>query len=251
MSDQNGNGNSNPGDGYVPGSGTSNQDPVSGQGFSNQGAAGQEPANQGFAGQEPFNQGYAGQEPPNQGYAEQVPPNQGYAEQVPFNQGYAGQVPPNQGYAGQVPPNQGQAFDYGASNQGYAAPYSGYGQPGQQPYYAPEYPPEVRKWNWGAFMFNWIWGVGNSAYLSLLALVPCLGLIWCFICGAYGNRWAWKSGEFKDLDSFLTTQRTWNKAGLLYFIIMVVIYVGTFLITVVFGYSLFAILSDIGNSYYY
>lgn len=25
-------------------------------------------------------------------------------------------------------------------------------------------------WNWGAFMFNWIWGVGNRCYLPLLSL---------------------------------------------------------------------------------
>ena len=32
-------------------------------------------------------------------------------------------------------------------------------------------------WNWGAFMFNWIWGVGNRCYLPLLSLVPFVGFI--------------------------------------------------------------------------
>jgi hypothetical protein len=90
-----------------------------------------------------------------------------------------------------------------------------YGQP--NPYQT--VPPEIRKWNWGAFSFNVWWGIGNKAYLTLLCLIPCFNLIWYFVCGAKGNEWAWKSGEFKDVEQFMAAQRTWNRAGLVCFII--------------------------------
>ena len=52
-------------------------------------------------------------------------------------------------------------------------------------------------WNWGAFMFNWIWGVGNRCYLPLLSLVPFVGFIWAFVCGACGNKWHGKMDILK------------------------------------------------------
>jgi hypothetical protein len=72
-------------------------------------------------------------------------------------------------------------------------------------------------------MYNWIWGCSNGAYLALLTLVPILGwFVWPFVCGALGNTWAWKSGKFKDLETFLTVQKTWNIAGIITFVITVV-----------------------------
>ena len=32
-------------------------------------------------------------------------------------------------------------------------------------------PKEVHGWNWGAFLLNWIWGIGNNVWLALLALI--------------------------------------------------------------------------------
>ena len=29
-------------------------------------------------------------------------------------------------------------------------------------------PPEIDRWNWGAFLLNWIWGVGNNTFIALL-----------------------------------------------------------------------------------
>lgn len=83
-------------------------------------------------------------------------------------------------------------------------------------------PPEINKWNWGAFFLTIYWGIGNSAYLSLLTLVPAFGFIWRFVCGAKGNEWAWKSGKFKSVDEFLTVQRTWAKGGIAFFIVTVI-----------------------------
>jgi hypothetical protein len=121
-----------------------------------------------------------------------------------------------------------------------------YGQP--NPYQA--VPPEIRKWNWGAFMFNIIWGIGNKAYMSLLCLIPCFNFIWIFFCGAKGNEWAWKSGEFKDVEQFMAVQRTWNRAGFVYFIIWLCVIV-LYLILLIIGVSLFASLGNNLSGYGY
>lgn len=40
-------------------------------------------------------------------------------------------------------------------------------------------PQEVKGWNWGAFMFNIFWGIGNKTYLPLLCLIPIFNVVWC------------------------------------------------------------------------
>jgi len=37
-------------------------------------------------------------------------------------------------------------------------------------------PPEIKGWNWGAFLLNWIWGIGNSTYIALLMFVPLVNI---------------------------------------------------------------------------
>ncbi len=91
-------------------------------------------------------------------------------------------------------------------------------------------PPEIRKWNWGAFTLNMIWGIGNHAYLTLLCLVPLLNIVWVFVCGAKGNEWAYKSGKFKSVEEFLAVQRTWNRAGLAVFVFYIVYFLIFFII---------------------
>ena len=83
-------------------------------------------------------------------------------------------------------------------------------------------PQEIKKWNWGAFMFNMMWGIGNKSYLPLLCLIPFFNLIWIFVCGAKGNEWAWKKGEYTDAETFLAVQRTWSRAGFFMFIVTII-----------------------------
>lgn len=96
-------------------------------------------------------------------------------------------------------------------------------------------PPEIKKWNWGAFTFNAFWGIGNYIYLPLLCFIPLFNLVWIFVCGAKGNEWAWKSGKFSNVEDFLATQETWNLAGLVSFLIglvgFVIYFITLFLIT--------------------
>ena len=51
-------------------------------------------------------------------------------------------------------------------------------------YSSSEVPSEIKKWNWGAFMMNIMWGIGNKSYLTLLCLIPLFNIIWIFVCGA-------------------------------------------------------------------
>jgi hypothetical protein len=48
-------------------------------------------------------------------------------------------------------------------------------------------PEEIDRWNWGAFLLNWIWGLGNNTFIALLTLVPFVGLVMPFVLGAKGS----------------------------------------------------------------
>lgn len=95
-----------------------------------------------------------------------------------------------------------------------------------------EVPKEIKKWNWGAFMFNALWGIGNKTYLPLLCFIPGWNVIWMFVCGAKGNEWAWRDGDYQDVETFKKVQETWNRSGFVSFLIglgVVVFYVVVFM----------------------
>ncbi|MGL4344541.1 MAG: hypothetical protein ACRCTE_05025 [Cellulosilyticaceae bacterium] len=132
-------------------------------------------------------------------------------------------------------PNCGQAIDYSSMNQTTA--------PAQT--YAPTYqvvPNEIKRWNWGAFMFNMMWGIGNKTYLPLLCLIPYFNFVWIFVCGIKGNEWAWKSGNYgpNDIEKFLTIQKTWNRAGVAQFIISIAAFVLIIILSIVLSVLAFA-----------
>jgi hypothetical protein len=58
-----------------------------------------------------------------------------------------------------------------------------------------EIPAEIDRWNWGAFLLNWVWGVGNNTFIALLTLIPGVGFVMIFVLGAKG-RWAWRNGRW-------------------------------------------------------
>jgi hypothetical protein len=70
-------------------------------------------------------------------------------------------------------------------------------------------PPEIDRWNWGAFLLNWIWGVGNNTFIALLTLIPFFGLVMPFVLGAKGSAWAWRNGRWDSVDHFKRVQRLW------------------------------------------
>lgn len=96
-------------------------------------------------------------------------------------------------------------------------------------------PNEIKSWNWGAFMFNIFWGIGNNTYLPLICLIPFVNIIWVFICGAKGNEWAWKKGNYTDVETFLKVQKTWNKAGITSFILAILGIILYFILIILLG----------------
>jgi hypothetical protein len=70
-------------------------------------------------------------------------------------------------------------------------------------------PAEIDRWNWGAFLLNWIWGVGNNTFVALLTLIPFVGLIMPFVLGARGSGWAWRNGRWDSIAHFKRVQRLW------------------------------------------
>lgn len=76
-----------------------------------------------------------------------------------------------------------------------------------------EIPAELDRWNWGAFFLNWIWGIGNSTFIALLALIPGVNIVVMIVLGARGSRWAWRNRAWRDAEHFRKTQRAWAIAG--------------------------------------
>lgn len=75
-------------------------------------------------------------------------------------------------------------------------------------------PEDARRWNWGAFLLSWIWGIGNRTYIAFLAFVPVIGLVMPFVLGAKGSRWAWQNKRWESLEHFRRVQRRWAWGGL-------------------------------------
>ena len=89
--------------------------------------------------------------------------------------------------------------------------------------------PEVvaDKFNWGAFLLTWIWGLGNKTYITflifatiILAFVPILGFVAGMVqlglsiwFGIKGNEWAWKNKQFESVEAFHYYQKKWAIAG--------------------------------------
>lgn len=77
-----------------------------------------------------------------------------------------------------------------------------------------EIPPEIRgEWNWGAFLLNWIWGLGNSVWIAMLCLIPFVGIIMAVVLGVRGNELAWQSQKWDSVEDFVRIQRNWAWGG--------------------------------------
>lgn len=92
-------------------------------------------------------------------------------------------------------------------------------------------PAELDRWNWGAFFLNWIWGIGNSTFIALLALIPGVNIIMIFVLGARGSRWAWRNRVWRDAEHFRKTQRAWGIAGLLIWLAIIAL-VGSLIVSI-------------------
>ena len=87
-------------------------------------------------------------------------------------------------------------------------------------------PDEIRGWNWGAFLLNWIWGIGNNTLIALRMFVSLVNLVMAFVLGAKGSEWAWRNKTWQDVEHFRRTQRTWARVGLAVWVLGAVFMVG-------------------------
>jgi len=104
-------------------------------------------------------------------------------------------------------------------------------------------PNEIKKWNWGAFFFTYIWGIFNKVYISFiwifciipisntdfnnlttsrfmfLFIVPCIfGFVLSIVLGLKGSEWAWRNKRWKSIEHFKKVQNSWSKAAIGFFI---------------------------------
>ncbi len=70
-------------------------------------------------------------------------------------------------------------------------------------------PPEIDRWNWGAFLLNWVWGIGNSTFIALLMFVPFVNFVMPFVLGFKGSSWAWRNKRWQSIEDFKRVQRKW------------------------------------------
>lgn len=102
------------------------------------------------------------------------------------------------------------------------------------------FPEELKHFNWGAFLMNWIWGLMHRKYITLLyfvaCLIPILGPIAISIWfGIKGNRWAWKSKNWQSIEEFNKTQQDYIFIWTILFILGLIFAVKIFLFFFIIG----------------
>jgi hypothetical protein len=85
-------------------------------------------------------------------------------------------------------------------------------------------PAEVDRWNWGAFLLNWIWGIGNNTFIALLVFVPFFGFVMPFVLGVKGSAWAWRNKRWGSVEHFLTVQRKWAKWAVIVYLLFIALF---------------------------
>lgn len=101
--------------------------------------------------------------------------------------------------------------------------------------FASNEPSNLHSFNFGAFIFGWIWGICNGVYIALLTLIPAINLIMSIVLGVKGNEWAWeKQKSTVTPQSFVQNQKRWSKAALIIIAISfasILFYVSLFVLT--------------------
>lgn len=101
-------------------------------------------------------------------------------------------------------------------------------------------PEEIHRFNWGAFLLNWIWGIMHKKYITLLyfpaCIIPIIGPLAISIWfGFAGNKWAWESKNWNSIESFNESQKFWVRLWLILVIFGLIFAIKTFLILAIIG----------------
>ncbi len=91
-------------------------------------------------------------------------------------------------------------------------------------------PQEIMKWNWGAFIFSWLWGIRHSTYRALWIFFPPVGFFMLFALGFKGSEWAWKHTKWQSIKHFQQVQRKWAKAGAIFTLCLIPLIFAFFLV---------------------
>ena len=78
---------------------------------------------------------------------------------------------------------------------------------------------ELDKWNWGAFLWTWIWAFGHRRWgQGLLWLVVSffIPLVANVYLGVKGNRFAWETGNYSSREELRASQRRWVWAWMIF-----------------------------------
>lgn len=115
----------------------------------------------------------------------------------------------------------------------------------------PEECPLESRFNWGAFVFGFLWAVFNGMPWTILLWIIfgtvtvlledivhsdiqiICTLVLSFIFGFWGNRWAWKYKKWKSVKQFKLVQRRWKQAG---FIIVIGPFLILFIVFIIHGF---------------
>ncbi len=84
-------------------------------------------------------------------------------------------------------------------------------------------PAEISGWNWGAAGLSWIWGIYHRVWISLLAFIPFVNLVFWIVMGIKGNEWAWRKTRWESVEAFKRSQKKWGAWGLGLFILNVLL----------------------------
>ncbi|MBQ8460753.1 hypothetical protein IJ541_11730 [bacterium] len=82
---------------------------------------------------------------------------------------------------------------------------------------------DIIKFNWGAFLGTWLWGLFNKTPITLLMLPISLtlgGFPFMLICGLKGNEWAYKNKNCDDVEKFHKSQ---SNQSIIFLVIMPII----------------------------
>ena len=98
------------------------------------------------------------------------------------------------------------------------------------------YVPDIvaKRYNWGAFFFNWIWAIVYKKYVLALIIfigyaIPLVNLailivnIWM---GTQGNKWAWQAKRYQSVEDFHKVHRMWATVGTC--LLLVPFFIGVF-----------------------
>lgn len=108
-------------------------------------------------------------------------------------------------------------------------------------------PPSINKFSWGGFVFAWLWGIFNGVYWSLLSLIPIVNIIVIFVLGFRGRRSAWQNKRFASVAEFERTQKNWDTAGIIIFIISIIFFL--LMVFIIFAAAYYGYDSDFDYDY--